>query len=136
MVGLKATLVDGSYHPVDSSEMAFKMAANAAYKKITEASPILLEPINKYTIIIPNDYMGDTMGDLNKRRGRIMGMTPIAGGLQSLEAEVPHAEMFKYATDLRSMTHGRGKFSFEFVKYEEIPAQIAKKIVEDANKED
>jgi len=136
MVNLKATLVDGSYHAVDSSEMAFKVAAANAYKKLIDAKPILLEPIMHYEIIIPDAYMGDIMGDINKRRGRIMGMTPIAGGLQKVEAEVPYAEMFKYTNDLRSMTQGRGKFKMTPIRYEEVPAQAAEKIIADSKKND
>ncbi|MBN2851203.1 MAG: elongation factor G, partial [Clostridia bacterium] len=136
MVNLKATLVDGSYHAVDSSEMAFKVAAGNAYKKLIDAKPVLLEPINRYEIIIPDDYMGDIMGDINKRRGRIMGMSPIEGGLQKVVAEVPYAEMFKYSNDLRSMTQSRGKFSMEYVRYEEVPAQYAEKIIAESKKEE
>ena len=134
VVKLRATLVDGSYHAVDSSEMAFKMAANVAYKKLVDAQPCLLEPIASCKIIIPDDYMGDIIGDMNKRRGRIMGMIPMTGGKQTLEAEVPMAEMFKYATDLRSMTQGRGKFSMEMTRYDEVPASQSPKIVEEAKR--
>jgi len=132
MVKLKAILVDGSYHAVDSSEMAFKLAAGVAYKKLVDAQPILLEPIARCSVIIPDDYMGDIIGDMNKRRGRIMGMTPMTGGKQSLEAEVPMAEMFKYSTDLRSMTQGRGMFTMEMARYDEVPANLSPKIVEEA----
>lgn len=134
MVRLKAILVDGSYHAVDSSEMAFKMAASVAYKKLVDAQPCLLEPIASCKVIIPDDYMGDIIGDMNKRRGRIMGMTPMTGGKQIVEAEVPMAEMFKYATDLRSMTQGRGQFSMEMARYDEVPASLAPKIVEEAKR--
>ncbi|MCD6323275.1 MAG: elongation factor G [Clostridiales bacterium] len=134
VVKLKATLVDGSYHAVDSSEMAFKMAASVAYKKLVDAQPCLLEPIVSCKIIIPDNYMGDIIGDMNKRRGRIMGMVPMAGGKQTIEAEVPMAEMFKYATDLRSMTQGRGQFSMEMARYEEVPANQAPKIIEEAKR--
>lgn len=130
MVKLKAKLVDGSYHAVDSSEMAFKMAATVAYKKLTDAQPVLLEPIAHCKVTIPDDYMGDIIGDMNKRRGRILGMTPLGKGLQLVEADVPQAEMFKYATDLRSMTQGRGDFEMEVVRYEEVPAMLSPKIVE------
>ncbi len=132
MVKLKATLVDGSYHAVDSSEMAFKMAASVAYKKLTEAQPVLLEPIAHCKVSIPDDYMGDIIGDMNKRRGRILGMSPAGKGLQLVEADVPQAEMFKYATDLRSMTQGRGSFESEIVRYEEVPAMLAPKIIDEA----
>lgn len=134
MVQLKAILVDGSYHAVDSSEMAFKMAANVAYKKLVDAQPVLLEPIASCKVTIPDDYMGDIIGDMNKRRGRIMGMTPLAGGKQCIEAEAPMAEMFKYATDLRSMTQGRGQFSMEMSRYDEVPTSQAPKIVEEAKR--
>ncbi len=133
VVGLKATLYDGSYHPVDSSEMAFKMAAHKAYMKgLAEAMPCILEPIGSLKVIVPNDYMGDVIGDINKRRGRIMGMTPVNSKLQEIDAEVPVSEMAKYSTDLRSMTQGRGKFEFEFVRYEEAPANVAEKVIADS----
>jgi elongation factor G len=136
MVNLRCTLYDGSYHPVDSSEMAFKTAARIAYKKgCMEASPVLLEPINRYSVLIPDDYMGDVIGDFNRRRGRIMGMNPVDEG-QEVVAEVPAAEMFKYATDLRSMTQGRGSFTWEFVRYEEVPGNISQKIIEQAKKDE
>ena len=135
VVNLKATLVDGSYHDVDSSEMAFKMAARLAYKKgLPLASPVLLEPIAHVEVYIPDNYMGDIIGDLNKRRGRILGMNPQEDGSQQIEAEVPQSEMFKYATDLRSMTQGRGSFSLKFDRYEEAPAIVANKIIEEAKK--
>lgn len=135
VVNLKATLVDGSFHPVDSSEMAFKVAASLAYKKgIAEASPVLLEPIASVEVYIPDSYMGDIIGDLNKRRGRIMGMNPQEKGIQQVCAEVPMAEMFKYATDLRSMTQARGSFDMKFERYEEAPSNIAMKVIEEAKK--
>ena len=133
---MKATLVDGSYHPVDSSEMAFKIAAALAYKKgLEQASPVLLEPIGHLEVIVPDDYMGDIIGDLNKRRGRILGMNPMEGGLQQVVAEVPMAEMFKYATDLRSMTQARGSFKLTFERYEEAPPQVSQKVIEEAKKD-
>ena len=136
MVGLHAKLYDGSYHPVDSSEMAFKTAARIAYKKgCMEASPTLLEPIMQVEVFVPDEYMGDIMGDMNKRRGRIMGMNQV-DGLQKLEAEAPLAEMFKYATDLRSITQARGTFAMKFVRYEEIPASVAQKIIESAKRDE
>ncbi len=136
VVNLKATLVDGSYHDVDSSEMAFKIAARLAYKKgLPQASPVLLEPISHVEVYIPDSYMGDIIGDLNKRRGRILGMNPQEGGLQQVVAEVPAAEMFKYANDLRSMTQGRGSFRQSFERYEEAPANVAQKIIEEAKKD-
>ncbi len=131
VVGLKAVLVDGSYHPVDSSEMAFKVAAGIAYKEgLTQANPVLLEPIGHLEVVMPEELMGDIIGDINKRRGRILGMNPIGDGLGEVIAEVPEAEMCKYATDLRSMTKARGKFTFEFERYEEAPNDIAQKVIE------
>ena len=137
MVGVKAILYDGSYHPVDSSEMAFKIAGSMAFKKgATQAKPVLLEPIMDVTVVVPDNYMGDIIGDLNKRRGRVLGMEP-KDGMQHIKAQVPMAEMFRYATDLRSMTQGRGSFSSSFSHYEEVPAMIAEKIIAEAqaNKE-
>lgn len=129
VIGLRATLHDGSYHSVDSSEMAFKMAASIAYKKgLEQAKPILLEPIMKLEIIIPDDYMGDVITDINKKRGRVMGMEQ-EGEKQKVTAEVPLAEIRKYATELRSLTQGRGRFLKEFVRYEEVPeTELAKAI--------
>ncbi|MCH5187455.1 MAG: elongation factor G [Oscillospiraceae bacterium] len=131
VVGLKAVLVDGSYHPVDSSEMAFKMAASIAYKDgLPQASPVLLEPVGRLEVVMPESQMGDITGDINKRRGRILDMSPIGGGKGKVTAEVPLGEMARYSSDLRSMTQGRGSFSFEFVRYEEAPANVAQKIVQ------
>lgn len=136
MVGLHAKLYDGSYHPVDSSEMAFKTAARIAYKKgCMDASPVLLEPIMHVEVTVPDEYMGDVMGDMSKRRGRIMGTNQVEEG-QLLEAEAPLAEMFKYATDLRSMTQSRGSFTMKFERYEEVPSNVAQKIIENAKKDD
>ncbi len=136
MVGLRAKLYDGSYHAVDSSEMAFKTAARIAYKKgCMEAGPVLLEPIMHVQVLVPDEYMGDIMGDMNKRRGRILGMNQV-DGLQQLVAEAPLAEMFKYATDLRSMTQARGNFQMAFERYEEVPAAVAQKIIESAKREE
>ena len=136
VVNLKAVLFDGSYHPVDSNEMAFKIAASLAFKKGMEsAKPILLEPIMKYEISIPEDYMGDVMGDMNKRRGRILGMEQQDDGSQKVTAEAPHSEMFEYAIDLRAMTQARGSFTMEFIRYEEVPANIAEKIIAEAKAE-
>jgi elongation factor G len=135
MVGIRATLNDGSYHSVDSSEMAFKIAASLAYKKLENANPVLLEPIMRAEVIVPDDYMGDIIGDLNKRRGRILGMNPLGNGLQEVVAEVPQAEMTKYATDLRSMTQARGSFKLEFVRYEEVPGNISAKVIEQSKLE-
>ncbi len=117
VVNLKATLLDGSYHPVDSSEMAFKTAAAIAYKEgLKQANPVLLEPIGYLKVYIPENIMGDIIGDINKRRGQIMGM-----------GESDMSEMFRYATDLRSMSQGRGMFSFEFTRYEQAPSNVAEK---------
>lgn len=133
VVYLKAILVDGSYHSVDSSEMAFKIAAHLAYKKgLEQASPVLLEPIAHVEVNVPESYMGEIIGDLNKRRGRILGMNPQDNGIQQVVAEVPQAEMFKYATDLTSMTHGRGMFKMWFERYEEAPAHVSQKVIEEA----
>ena len=129
MTGLRAKLYDGSYHPVDSSEMAFKTAARIAYKQCINANPVLLEPIMHVEISVPDEYMGDIMGDLNKRRGRILGMEQ-SDGKQLIIAEVPQAEMFKYATDLRSMTQAKGAFKMNFERYEEVPQAISSKIIE------
>jgi elongation factor G len=136
MYGLRATLYDGSYHAVDSSEMAFKTAARIAYKKgCAEAGPVLLEPIYHVEVTIPDEYMGDVIGDMNRRRGRIMGMDQV-NGMQVVSAEVPQAEMFKYATDLRSMTQARGSFTMKFERYEEMPANMAQKVIESAKKDE
>ena len=133
VVNIKATLFDGSYHPVDSNEMAFKIAASLAFKKgMEEANPVLLEPIMRLEILVPEEYMGDVMGDMNKRRGRILGMEPQEDGNQLVIAEAPQAELFEYAIDLRSMTQARGSFTMEFLRYEEVPANIAEKIIEEA----
>lgn len=135
VVNFKAILYDGSYHPVDSNEMAFKIAASLAFKKgMEEAKPILLEPIMKVEIKIPDAYMGDIMGDMNKRRGRILGMEQTEDGSQLVVAEAPHSELFEYAIDLRSMTQGRGDFKINFEKYEEVPSNISEKIIEEYNK--
>ncbi|MCL2544667.1 MAG: elongation factor G [Clostridia bacterium] len=129
MVGIRAKLYDGSYHAVDSSEMAFKTAARLAYKKCVDASPVLLEPIYHVEVSVPDEYMGDIIGDITKRRGRILGMNQV-DGLQQVVAEVPLGEMFKYATDLRSMTQARGSFAMTYERYEEIPSNVAAKIIE------
>ena len=136
VVNLKATLVDGSYHPVDSSEMAFKIAANLAFKAgMTAANPVLLEPISKVEVHIPEDKQGDIMGDMNKRRGRIMGIDADEFG-SVVNAEVPTAEMLEYATDLKSMTQGRGWFAMEHVRYEPAPEEIAQKVIAEAKIEE
>ncbi len=129
VTGLKAVLYDGSYHDVDSSEMAFKAAATLAFKEgLKNAKPVLLEPIMKLRIIIPEDYFGAVMGDVVKRRGRIMG-TDVVEGKTVVSAEAPQSELLKYATDLRSFTQGKGKFVSEFVRYEEVPEQLMQKII-------
>ncbi len=137
MVNLKATLYDGSYHPVDSNEMAFRMAAILAFKEaMPNAMPTLLEPIGSLSVTIPDSYMGDVIGDLNKRRGRVMGMTPDDEGNTVVEAEVPMAEMSSYAIDLRAMTQARGSFTLSFVRYEEVPKGNQAKIIADAKEQD
>lgn len=135
VIELKATLHDGSYHPVDSSEMAFKIATAIAYKKgLEEANPVLLEPIMKVEIVIPSEYMGEVIADINKKRGRVIGMEPISNK-QKVICEVPLAEMFKYTTDLRSITQARGEYKMTFSKYEEVPKLEASKVIEKTNKE-
>jgi elongation factor G len=135
VVNLKAVLYDGSYHEVDSSEESFKIAAHLAFKYgIPKASPVLLEPIYKIEVTVPENYIGDIMGDLNKKRGRIQGMEGVDKG-QKIIAEVPLAEAFKYAIDLRSMTQGRGNFSMEFLRYEEVPKELADKVIAAAKAE-
>ena len=137
MVGLKATLYDGSYHPVDSNEMAFKLAAILSYKEaMPNAMPTLLEPVGALAVTVPESYVGDVMGDLSKRRGRPMGMNPDADGNTVVEAEVPMAEMGSYAIDLRAMTQARGSFTLSFVRYEEVPKAAQAKIIEDAKKDE
>lgn len=136
MVGVKATLYDGKYHPVDSKEVAFKSAARLAYKAAcAKANPTLIEPIYRLDVLVPDEYMGDVIGDMNRRRGRVIGMNPAENG-QEVVAEVPLAEVFKYATDLRAMTQARGSFKMEFVRYEDVPSNIAQKIIEQAKKEE
>ena len=128
VVGVKAVLYDGSYHPVDSSEMAFKTAAKQAFKKgFLEASPVLLEPIASLKVVVPDKYTGDIMGDLNKRRGRVLGMNPTEHGYQEIVADIPYMELFGYNTDLRSMTGGSGTYSYEFSRYEQAPSDIQEK---------
>ena len=128
VVGVKAILYDGSYHPVDSSEMAFKTATSQAFKKgFMEASPVLLEPIASIKVTVPDDYTGDVMGDLNKRRGRVLGMTPVAGGRQVIEADIPMTGLFGYCTVLRSMTGGRGTYEYQFARYEQAPSDVQEK---------
>lgn len=131
VTGVKAVLYDGSYHPVDSSELAFKVAAKQAFKKgFLEAKPVLLEPIATLKVIVPDSYTGDVMGDLNKRRGRVMGMNPIGNGYQEIVADIPMLEMYGYNTQLRSMTSGSGTFSYEVARYEQAPDDVAQKEIE------
>ena len=133
VVNLKAVLYDGSYHPVDSSEIAFKMAAQIAYKAaLIEGSPVLMEPVGELKVTVPDHYMGDVIGDLNKRRGRVMGMDPTESGEQVITAEVPEAEMATYSIDLRSMTQSHGSYTFEFVRYEDCPAAAQEKAIAEA----
>ena len=139
MVGVKATLTDGSYHPVDSSDMAFKTAASLAYKAgIPQAGPVLLEPIGLLTVTVPNDATGDIMGDVTKRRGRVLGMTPDEENhaMTVIEANVPMAEMGDYNTMLRALTQGRGSYQIRFDSYEEAPANVAQKVMETYKAED
>ena len=133
MVGLKATLYDGSYHPVDSSEMSFKMAASIAYKDgIPQANPVLLEPIGTLKVLVPDEMLGDVIGDINKRRGRIIGMNPCDNKMQEIIGEVPVAEMSDFSTAMRSITQGTATFNLTFERYEDVPAQIAQKVIEAA----
>jgi len=134
-VGVKATLVDGSYHPVDSSEMSFKMAAAIAYKDgIPQAGPVLLEPIGTLNVIVPDEMLGDVIGDINKRRGRIIGMNPQENKMQEIVGEVPMAEMSDFSTAMRSITQGTATFTLEIARYEEVPQMIAQKVIDEANK--
>jgi len=135
VIDVRATVYDGSYHPVDSSDMAFKIAGSMAFKKgASEAEPVLLEPIMSVEVIVPEEYMGDVIGDLNSRRGRILGMDP-QDSYQKIRALVPLAELFRYSVDLRSLTQGQGYFTMKFSHYEEVPAQLAEAIIEKAKKE-
>ena len=130
MVGIKATLYDGSYHPVDSSEMSFKMAASIAFKEgISKAMPIILEPVSTVKAVCNDEAMGDIIGDINKRRGRVLGMTPVGDGMQEILAEAPDAEMATFSTSMRQITQGRGSFESEFARYERCPEHIAQKII-------
>lgn len=132
VTGVKAVLYDGSYHPVDSSEMAFKVATMQAFKKgFLDANPILLEPIATLKVVVPEQYTGDIMGDLNKRRGRVMGMNPVENGCQEIVADIPYLELYGYNTQIRSMTSGSGTFSYEFARYEQAPDEVAKKQIEE-----
>ncbi|MGE5454033.1 MAG: elongation factor G [Methylocystaceae bacterium] len=136
VTNLKAIIYDGSFHPVDSSEMAFKIAANLAYKKGVEmAKPVLLEPVMSVEVIVPEQFMGDIIGDFNTKRGRVAGMESAGKGRQKIKAHVPLAEMMKYAIDLKSITQGRGYYTMEFSNYDEVPGNVAEKIIEKARKE-
>lgn len=136
VVGLKATLLDGSYHEVDSSEMAFKIAASLAYKSgLEQASPVILEPIGHLKVYVPDTYTGDIIGDINKRRGQMLGMTPLEDNMTMIEGEVPMAEMHTYASDLRSMTQAKGNFEFAFDRYQEAPANVMEKIIQESKEE-
>ena len=133
VINFKATLYDGSYHPVDSNELSFKQAAILAFRKAVEqASSVILEPVVKMEIVVPEEYTGDIMGDMNKRRGKILGMDPMDYSEQKITVEVPHKEVLGYATDLKSMTQGRGRFEFEFVRYDYAPDEVAAKIIAEA----
>ena len=135
MVGIKATLYDGKYHPVDSKEVAFKSAARLSYKAAcAKASPVLIEPIYRYEVLVPNEYMGDIMGEVNKRRGRVLGMEPDEDGLQTIIAEVPLAELANFTTFIRQTTQGRGWFTTEFARYEILPEMLVPAVVEQARK--
>ena len=136
VVNLAANLYDGSYHDVDSNEISFKLAAAIAYREgLPKANPVILEPVGSLRVTIPDNYVGDVMGDLNKRRGRVMGIEPVAEGTQVVLAEVPFAEMTDYVIALRAATQGRGRFDFDFIRYDEVPQSLTAKIIEDANRE-
>ena len=132
VVGVKATLFDGSYHPVDSSEMAFKTAAKQAFKSaFMKATPVLLEPIASLSVVVPDNYTGDIMGDLNKRRGRVLGMNPVGDGKTEVVADIPLSELYGYSTNLRSMTGGRGTYSYMFDRYEQAPSDVQERVIAD-----
>jgi elongation factor G len=136
MTNIKVVLYDGSYHPVDSSEMSFKIAAAQALKKgAAMAKPVILEPIMKLTVTVPDQFTGDIIGDLNAKRGRVLGMAPAGSGKTTIEALVPYAEARRYATDLRSITQGRGTFHMTFSHYEEVPQHLTNQIIEQAKME-
>jgi elongation factor G len=136
MVDLQATVYDGSYHSVDSSEMAFKIAGSLAIKKaVKDAAPVLLEPIMKVDVITPDEFLGNVIGDLNSKRGKVQGVEPQSGNNQNISALVPMAEMLTYANQLNSLTSGRGMYSMEFSHYEEVPAHLAQKIIDERAKE-
>ena len=132
VIGVKAVLYDGSYHTVDSSELAFKVAASQAFKKgFLAASPVLLEPIAAMRVVVPDSYTGDIMGDLNKRRARVMGMNPLENGYQEILADIPYLELYGYDAKLRSMTSGAGTFSYEYARYEQAPEEIAEREIKE-----
>ena len=138
VVNLAAELYDGSYHDVDSNEISFKLAAAIAYREgLPKAKPVILEPVGALKVCVPDNYVGDVMGDLPKRRGRVLGIEPVEDGrgTQAVIAEAPMAEMADYVISLRAMTQGRGRFDMEFVRYEEVPAPIAEKIIAESKKE-
>ena len=136
VVHLAANLYDGSYHDVDSNEISFKLAANIAYRDgLPQANPVLLEPVGELKVYVPDNYVGDVMGDLNKRRGRVMGIDPAEDGTQVVLAEVPFSEMTDYVISLRAATQGRGRFDFEFIRYDEVPSSIAEKVIAEAKRE-
>jgi elongation factor G len=137
VIGVKGVLTDGKYHPVDSNELAFKMAASIAFKEACKtAKPSILEPIHKIVVTIKDEYLGDVLGDVNKRRGRVLGMEPADEGYQNVVAEVPEAEITKYTIDLKAMTQGSGTFTREFVRYEEVPGNLIAKIIDDHKKKE
>ncbi len=135
VVGIKATLIDGSYHPVDSNEMAFKLASKKAFKAgVMDANPIILEPIASLKVVIPDKFTGDIMGDLSKRRGRVLGMNPLNGGKQEIVADIPLSELYGYSTDLRSMTGGIGDYSYEFERYEPAPSDVQARVIDEGER--
>jgi elongation factor G len=135
--GVRVRLYDGSFHSVDSSEMAFKMAGSIAMKEaLAQAGAVLLEPIMLVTLSVPDESVGDVIGDLNSRRGRPQGMEPAGGGMTEVKAEVPMAEMLTYAPDLRALTGGQGDYTMDFVRYEEVPAHLAQKVISEARSEE
>ena len=137
VVGVKATLFDGSYHPVDSSEMAFKTAARQAFKAaFMKANPVLLEPIASLSVYVPDSFTGDVMGDLNKKRGRVLGMNPTDDGKTEIVADIPMAELYGYGTNLRSMTGGRGDYAYSFARYEQAPSDVQSRVIEENTKEE
>ena len=136
VIGVRAVLYDGSYHPVDSNEISFKIAASLAFKNAVPAiKPTILEPIMEVQVVVKSDYVGDVMGDMNKRRGQVMGIDPLPNGKQQITATVPESEITKYATDLKAMTQGSGRFSRKFVRYDEVPEFLIDKIIAEYKKE-